>query len=322
MNSSVRILVGVDGSDGSEAALRWALREAGLWACASRAGNAAPTVTALLAWTGNGLPAGLLHAATQANRDRLAEAAAEMLERTLKRVGDPPAGVELRRLIVHGNPVPAMTEAARDYDLLVVGESGHDAVHRMTAGSISQGIVQHALTPVVVVRSHDTVTESDDRPVVVGIDGSDLSMAALRWAAHAAAVRKVPLRVVHATGGYDPMYSEVLIAAQGSLLRQATEILDQAVQLGLDSAPDITVDTVVSPDSAVRALMREARGAQLIVVGSRGHGGFARLLLGSVSHQCVLHAASDVAVVRPDPVPVAEDELTTATAGTMIPVAG
>lgn len=322
MNSSVRILVGVDGSGGSESALRWALREAGLWAVASRTGRATPTVTALLAWTDHGLPTGLRHAATQANRDELADAAAEMLQRSLKRVGEPPAGVELRRLVVHGNPVPAVTEAARNYDLLVVGEPGHDAVHRLTAGSTSQGIVQHAPIPVVVVRSHGAVAESDDRPVVVGIDGSDLSMAALRWAAHAAAIRKVPLRVVHAAGGYDPMYSEVLIAAQGSLLRQATEILDQAVQLGLDSAPDITVDTVVSPDSAVRALMREARGAQLIVVGSRGHGGFARLLLGSVSHQCVLHAASDVAVVRPDPVPVVGDELATATAGAMIPVAG
>ncbi|MBL7487687.1 universal stress protein [Frankia sp. AgB1.9] len=303
MDSSVRILVGVDGSAGSEAALRWALREAGLWASGA-AGSPAPTVTALLAWSGDGLPAGVLDAATRADRDGLAEAAGEMLERSIKRVDAPTAGIELRRLVVRGDPVPAVTAAARNYDLLVVGERGHGPVHRLTAGSVSQGIVHHAPVPVVVVRSRAAAVEPDGRPVVVGIDGSDLSLAALRWAAHAAAIRGVPLRVVNAWGGYDPMYAEVLVDAQGALARQAAGILDQAVKQGLAGAPDVTVDTVVSPDSAVRALTREAREAQLLVVGTRGHGGFARLLLGSVSHQCVLHAASDVAVVRPEKVPV------------------
>ncbi|MBL7488033.1 universal stress protein [Frankia sp. AgB1.9] len=305
MDSSVRILVGVDGSAGSEAALRWALREAGLWAAGCRGRNTAPTVTALLVWTGDSVAAGV-GATTRDDRDGLAAAAQEMLERVVGRTGAPPAGVEVRRMAVQGSPVPAVVAAARNYDLLVVGERSHDPLHRMTAGSVSQGIVAHAPIPVVVVRSRDAVVEPDRRPVVVGIDGSDLSIAALRWAAHSAAVRGVPLRVVHASGGYDPMYAEVLVAAQSSLVRRATDVLAQAVALGLDGALDITVDTVLSPDSAVRALLREARDSQLLVVGTRGHGGLARLLLGSVSHQCVLHAACDVAVVRPEPVAAVE----------------
>jgi len=318
MNSSVRILVGVDGSPGCEAALRWALREAAMWSAATdgAGGGAAPTVTALLAWTADGLPTGVLRAAAQANHDGLTRAATEMLERTIGRVGEPSAPVTLRRAVVRDDPVTALIAAAADADLVVVGDRGHGPIHRMTAGSVSQGVVHHAPVPVVVARppkDGETPRSDDRRPVAVGIDGSDLSLAALRWAAHAAAVRGVPLRVVHAWGGYDPMYAEVLVGAQGSLVRQAEDILAQAVKLGLDDAPRLTVDSVVSPDSAMRALLREAREAQLLVVGSRGHGGFSRLLLGSVSHQCVLHADCDVAVVRSDRLPVSADEPTEST---------
>jgi nucleotide-binding universal stress UspA family protein len=294
MNGSGRILVGVDGSPGSEAALRWAEREAALWAAAT---GGAATVTALLAWSGDGLPGGARHAGDR----ELARAAAEALDHSVGRVGEPAPPVLLRREVVHGAPVPAVTAAAVDHDLLVVGERGHGPVHRLIAGSVSQGIVQHAPVPVVVARAaRPAAADPTARPVVVGIDGSGESVAALRWAANAAAVRNVPLRVVHAWGGFDPLYAEVLVGAETSLVRQAQDLLDEAVKLGLDGAPDLAVDTVVSPDSAVRALLREAQHAQLVVVGDRGHGGFARLLLGSVSHQCVLHAACDVAVIRSD----------------------
>jgi nucleotide-binding universal stress UspA family protein len=312
MGSSVHILVGVDGSPGSEAALRWALREAALWSDATDGAGrgAAPTVTALLAWTADGLPAGLLRAVAQSGHDGMTKAATEMLERTIRRVGEPPASVTLRRTVVLDDPVAALTAAAADADMVVIGERGHGPIHRLTAGSVSRGVVHHASVPVVVVRppkDDETPRTDDRRPVVVGVDGSDPSLTALRWAAHAAAVRKVPLRVIHAWGGYDPMYAEVLVGAQGLLVKQADDVLAQAVKLGLDDATRLIVESVVSPDSAMRALLREAREAQLLVVGNRGHGGFTRLLLGSVSHQCVLHADSDVAVVRSDPAAVPVD---------------
>ncbi|ADP82037.1 universal stress protein [Pseudofrankia inefficax] len=311
MSNSLRILVGVDGSPGSEAALRWALAEAALRAGRPDAGGPACTVTALLAWTGEGLPAGVLRAAEQTDEGTLGAAAAEMLERAIKRVGEPDGAVELRRLVVRGKATQALTGAARNYDLLVVGEHGHTPLYRRTAGSVSQGVVHHSSIPVVVARRDSAPAASArraDRPVVVGVDGSDLSLGALRWAAHEAALRGAPLRVVHAWGGLDQMYAEALVTAQGALLRQAEGILDHAVTLGLDGAADLAVDTVLAPDPAVRALLRESRDAQLLVVGSRGLGGFARLLIGSVSHQCVLYAACDTAVVHTDgdAVPAAE----------------
>lgn len=305
MSNAVRILVGVDGSPGSEAALRWALREARLWAQATHAtdGDAGrPTVTALLAWTPDGLPSGVLQAATTADHEGLTRAAAEMLERTVKRAGEPAPNVDLRLEVVAGDPVPTLVRAGADADLLVIGEHGHGPLHRLVAGSVSQGVVHHATTPVVVARRghQPDSTGEDDRPVVVGIDGSPGGLAALRWAARAATIRRVPLRVVHAWGGFDPLYTEVLVVAQGSLARRAQEVVDEAIKLGLDGSSDVVVDPVVSPEPPVRALLREAKDAQLLVVGSRGLGGFARLLLGSVSHQCVGHAACDTAVIRAD----------------------
>jgi hypothetical protein len=101
--------------------------------------------------------------------------------------------------------------------------------------------------------------------VLVGVDGSPGSEAALRWA-----LRQVPLRVVHGWGGYDPLYTDVLAAAQGSLARQTREIVDHAVRVGLGDTTDVAVEPVVSSESAVRALLRESESAQLLVLGSRG----------------------------------------------------
>jgi nucleotide-binding universal stress UspA family protein len=83
----------------------------------------------------------------------------------------------------------------------------------------------------------------------------------------------------------------------------AQKILDDTVKLGLDEAPDVDVTTVVASRPPALALLSESEDAQLLVVGSRGHGGFPTLALGSVSHQCLQHAACSVAVVRADQLP-------------------
>lgn len=81
---------------------------------------------------------------------------------------------------------------------------------------------------------------------------------------------------------------------------KSEQALEEAVKLGLDGTPEADIHPVVVSDGPTVALLRESLNAQLLVVGGRGRGGFTELALGSVSHQCVLHAACPVAIVRSD----------------------
>jgi nucleotide-binding universal stress UspA family protein len=192
-------------------------------------------------------------------------------------------------------PVAALLELAAQADLVVVGARGTGALRRLAAGSVSQAVVHYSPVPVVVARNVPHPGRDDRRPIVAGIDGSAMSLAALRWAAGEAATREVPLRVVHSWGGLDPLYTDVLLSSE-----HARTLLDDAVKLGLDGTPETDILPVIVSDTPAMALLRESLNAQLLVVGGRGRGGFAELALGSVSHQCVLHAACPVAVVRSD----------------------
>ncbi|OAA25666.1 universal stress protein UspA-like protein [Frankia sp. EI5c] len=285
------ILVGVDGSTGSEEALRWAFREAR---------RRQRPVTALLAWSADGLSRDVHHRPARADDSELEAAASVALEEAIGRAD--PKDVDVRRVLAQVAPVPALVESSPGVEMIVVGSHGHGPIHRVLTGSVAQGVVNHAHVPVVVVRgrSADRLGGPEARPlpVVVGVDGSGNSVGALRWAAQAAALRLAPLRVVYALGRADPLYPDLVLSGQAELLRRAQAMLDETVGKGLASAAAVAVDTVIAPDSASRALLQEARGAQLLVVGRRGHGGFTDLLLGSVSYQSILHAACPVAVIH------------------------
>ncbi|WP_198287016.1 universal stress protein [Frankia sp. QA3] len=304
------IVVGIDGSPGSAAALRWAVDEA--------ARRRLP-VTAALVWDAVGEPRAVFDAAGNADRAGLEQAARRVLADTVAavRVGDPAVTVTGR--VEEGSPVPELLRIAIGAQLVVVGERGHGALHRLVAGSVCQGIVHHAPLPVVVVRggtdrsdeaagaagSGDaagaTATTVDERPVVVGVDGSAASLRALRWAVQTAAARKTALHAVHAWHLDVPVYPGIYADFGSALAEQAQRTLDHAVstisaEYGGGLPVPVVKETVA--DGAARALLRGAADAQLLVVGSRGHGGFAELLLGSVSHQCVAHAPCPVAVIR------------------------
>jgi nucleotide-binding universal stress UspA family protein len=136
--------------------------------------------------------------------------------------------------------------------------------------------------------------------IVVGIDGSAGSKAALRFAAKEAELRGTALKVVSAwhvpAGLYSaPTYVELDL---DSLRQSAVDVAKQEIVdvLGADRASGI--DIVTHEGNAAQALLEESREAELLVVGSRGHGGFAGLLLGSVSQQCTAHAVCPVVVVH------------------------
>lgn len=140
-----------------------------------------------------------------------------------------------------------------------------------------------------------------DTPVVVGVDGSQPSLLAVRWAAAEAAHRRTTLHIVHAWSWPLPTVSlgpETGEPALGELSTQPENVLVVARRIASQAAPGVPVDTTVVTGDAASRLIEESRGAQLTVVGDRGLGGFAGLLLGSVGHSLAAHAHSPVLVVR------------------------
>jgi nucleotide-binding universal stress UspA family protein len=198
------------------------------------------------------------------------------------------------------NPVEALVDASSSAAMLVVGSRGRGGFASLLLGSVSSGCVHHARVPVVVIDGAAGLPGCGD--VVVGVDDSKGAAAALRWAGTEAGRLGVRLTVVHgrdlqnamAPGGevFGELHRDEFLASANRLM---VDMVDAATAT-LDHPPaDVELRPVEL--TAPQALLREAKGAGLLVVGSRGRGGFAGLLLGSVSQQCVHHAPCPVAVI-------------------------
>ncbi|GAA2883314.1 universal stress protein [Streptosporangium fragile] len=138
--------------------------------------------------------------------------------------------------------------------------------------------------------------------VVVGTDGSPFSLAAVEWAAADAARRRCALRIVHA---YDPRAYDIPVRTppglRDSILEHCQGLLDTAESTARERAPGTEVHTRLEAGRPVEVLRREAEDAAQVVVGGRGRGGFAELVLGSVSLALAGHAAAPVVVVKGGP---------------------
>lgn len=134
--------------------------------------------------------------------------------------------------------------------------------------------------------------------IVVGIDGSEHSQRALRWAAGEAKLRGSTLHVVHSWTfpAVSARRSELDAPPRVDLEAAAKRVLDEACAI-LGESPGVEIQREVAYDPAARALIRASEGAELLVVGSRGTGGFRGLRLGSVSHQCALHSRCPVVII-------------------------
>jgi nucleotide-binding universal stress UspA family protein len=284
-----QVVVGVDESEGSASALRWAAREGALrgW-----------TVTAVLAW-------GLLdqHRATagQPFEPSYSEAdAAEALAAIVTRVvGD---REKIAQRVVCDLPARALIDAAASADLLVVGARGVGGFKGLLLGSVSQQCLHHSPVPVAVVRGEPATADGAER-IVVAVDGSDAAASALAWALDEARARDARLVVVNAWSL--PYAGELPIAgptAEPAAFERASRgllaaALERADTTGL-SAP---VEEVSVEGGVAAAIFKTAKGADLIVMGTRGTGGFKGLLLGSVTAQVVHHAETTVVAVPRQP---------------------
>jgi len=140
--------------------------------------------------------------------------------------------------------------------------------------------------------------DRDDRRIVVGVDGSPSSMAALRWAILQAELTGCAVDAVTAWR-LPSRYGFAAIADRAADFEgDARKILTDALNEVSSVEPDVVIRSCVVEGHPAEVLVRAARGADMLVVGSQGHGGFTAALLGSVSQYCVHHAPCPVLVIR------------------------
>ncbi|GAA1452562.1 universal stress protein [Nocardiopsis tropica] len=293
-----RVVVGIDGSDGSRAALEWAAAEA------ARRDAPLRIVHAL------GMP---LIVSAHGGAARF-EPTPEIHGQATGVLGEAEAHVRELRPTVVTEAVTAMEEApsavirqSHPHDLIVVGTRGMGTFKSMFVGSVSVRVAAHAPCPVAVVPSREgkPATTSMDR-IVVGVDGSETARRALGLAYDLAAESGAELVVVHSWEVPYP-YDPVAMTAAGYLPqedlfeRQSEELVAGLLAEVVDERRedlDVEVSVVRTQNSPVSAILEAAEGADAVVVGSRGRGTVRGLLLGSVS-QGVLHRSRIPVIVLP-----------------------
>jgi nucleotide-binding universal stress UspA family protein len=201
-----------------------------------------------------------------------------------------------------GPPAVVLIDVSRTADLFVLGTLGRNPLAEMVLGSVAERLAAHAHCPVVVVHGDVAMRPGPDHPVVVGVDDSAGARRAVnlaaRWAHHAGA----GLSVISAWTGGEACEYNALTATQETELEKtastgAQQAVDGAVARALELHPDLRVTGSAVPGAPSQVLTVLSEDAGVLVVGSRGRGAFASLVLGSVSHTLVRTATCAVAVV-------------------------
>lgn len=288
---SPRVVVGVDGTEGSIEALRWAAHEAARRRCPLHVLTCAELPVAVEAGlVGGGGLAG-------SSMDDMVRRREDVNQRAVDLARSFGLGIDVSGETVLGAPGYAVASAAHEDDIVVVGATSHPGRINDVLGSVATVVAHRAHGPVVVVHGHDRPSPELDR-IVVGIDGSECSEEALHWAVDEAAGTGAELELVHAWAYPYPAGGHGASDPRHEMRVDAMRTLETAEQLVRAQSLHVRVHSIVSEDSPANAIVEAGRHADLVVVGTRGRGGFAALALGSVSRTVAQHATVPVVLIR------------------------
>lgn len=286
MASTDSIVVGVDGSAAALEAVRWA---------AGQARRRGLGLRVVHAWGMSGLYAGGTPLPASVF-EVIEEEAKRVLGTALETARNAEPGLFVTGDLSHEPPVPHLAGLSRSASMIVLGSSGRGGFTGMLAGSTAVAVSAHARCPVAVIRG----TEHDG-PVVVGVDGSPAGEPAIALAFDEAALLDRPLVAVHAWSdvAYDSFSGVSRDFGETSAFAEAEHrLLAESLAGYQEKYPDVSVRRVVVKDRPRHQLLEWSQRARLIVVGSRGRGGFRGLLLGSTSQALIHHSACPVLITR------------------------
>jgi nucleotide-binding universal stress UspA family protein len=279
------LVVGVDGSAQSLEAVEWAATEA--------AARGARLIVSEVTDTGAPMAVPMafeLVAGQEAH-------AREVVDAAVARAVEFRPELSVEGCVRHGSPARELVRLAADAATVVVGHRGLGGFTGLLLGSVGVQVAAHASGPVVVVRP----AAKPDGPVLIGLNGAQGLHPALEYGFDHAALHGRAIQVLHAfrdpvttPGGLAPRIPE---ADHGHARQAVADHLSEAVQPWQAKYPDLPVELVALGGPAAHALVDASLGCSLLVVGRRGPGGLAGLLLGSVSQAVIRHAHSPVAVV-------------------------
>ncbi|MGC5234719.1 universal stress protein [Streptomyces albogriseolus] len=285
------VVVGVDGSASSLGAVEAAAREA-------RWRGAGLRVVHAFLWPAMHVPRGRspLGPPEGEPHNRVEHLVAE----AVARARDTAPGVEVSHVVVTGEPVTVLEAQSRAADLVVVGSRGMGGFVGLLIGSTAVHLAAHGRCPVLVVREGG----DEKGPVVVGVDGSAAGERAIEFAFAEASLRGAPLRAIHAWTLWNAPPSELhegadtYVAMPEGVAEAEERLVSEALAGCRERYPGVSVESRAPRGQTREALIEASRSARLLVVGARGRGGFAGLMLGSVSQAVLHHAHCPVAVVR------------------------
>ena len=300
MDGRERILVGVDGSEGSDRALRWAVRTA-------VARGASLHMIGVYADERTTVPVpgyGVVSDVILADPQRTTE---EILHEAARHVAELAPDLPTTAIAVPGRAPAELTEPARNATMIVVGSRELKAVGSAVLGSVSCKVVTRSDVPVVVVRGADTDAGAIDssgrwRPsgaVVAGIDLGSKQDAVLRFAFEHASRIGIDLHVV--TCAYLPEYIPEYWGPPPDPRTKVEIQLAEALAGWRPEYPDVRVSSAVIAAHATEGLLEESAGQALLVVGAHTHHPVLSTLLGSVSQGVLHHARCPVAVIPNGP---------------------